>query len=108
MLLLRNTKDESLIRTSFTFLHSYAEKKVEEYINKDGNQVVFIHRTGCCFSLSFGNHIQPYVYSKTCVKRPLTIFLIHKSKIFDDDKGRKYCRMLPLEHSAILLTYNKR
>ena len=53
------------------------------------------------------------VYSKTCVKRPL------KNRQNNDlndkwylNEGRKYCRMLPLEHSAIhsaiLLTYFKR
>ena len=49
------------------------------------------------------------VYSKTCVKRPL------KNRQNEDlndplliDAGRKYCRMLLLEHSAILLTCIKR
>ena len=42
-------------------------------------------------------------YSKTCVKRPLKI-----DKDLNDkwllNEGRKYCRMLSLEHSAIRLT----
>ena len=47
-------------------------------------------------------------YSKTCLKRPLKI---DKTKALMENgcnKGRKYCRMLPLEHSAILLTRIKR
>ena len=48
------------------------------------------------------------VYSKTCVKRPLSI----RQKIdFRDllslNAGQKYCRMLQVEHSAILLTFIK-
>ena len=47
-------------------------------------------------------------YSKTCLKRPLK----KKTKIGFKDRlslnaGQKYCRMLPLEHSAILLTFLK-
>ena len=49
------------------------------------------------------------VYSKTCLKRPL------KNRQNKDLNGkwlinedRKYCRMLPLEHSAMLLTCIKR
>ena len=47
-------------------------------------------------------------YSKTCVKRPLS----KSPKIGFQDQlslnaGQKYCRMLPLEHSAILLTFIK-
>ena len=47
-------------------------------------------------------------YSKTCLKRPLK----KKTKIGFQDRlslnaGQKYCRMLPLEHSAILLTFIK-
>ena len=45
-------------------------------------------------------------YSKTCVKRPLS----KRPKICFQDQfllnaGQKYCRMLPLEHSAILSTF---
>ena len=44
------------------------------------------------------------LYSKTCVKRPL----IKGPKCFSDqlslNAGQKYCRMLQVEHSAILLT----
>ena len=48
------------------------------------------------------------VYSKTCAKRPLS----KRLKIGFQDQlslnaGQKYCRMLPLEHSAILSTFNK-
>ena len=48
------------------------------------------------------------VYSKTCVKQPLS----KRQKIGFQDQlsltaGQKYCRMLPLEHSAILLTFIK-
>ena len=49
------------------------------------------------------------LYSKTCVKRPL------KNRQNNDlndkwwlNEGRKYCRMLPLAHSAILLACIKR
>ena len=44
------------------------------------------------------------VYSKTCVKGPLKN---RQNKNLNDKRwlndGRKYCRMLPLEHSVILL-----
>ena len=45
-------------------------------------------------------------YSKTCLRRPLK----KKTKIGFQDRlslnaGQKYCRMLSLEHSAILLTF---
>ena len=48
------------------------------------------------------------LYSKTCVKRPLS----KRQKIgFQDqlllNEGRKYCRMLQGEHSAILSTFIK-
>ena len=36
------------------------------------------------------------LYSKSCVKRPRNKWQLNE--------GQKYCRMLPLEHSAILLT----
>ena len=47
-------------------------------------------------------------YSKTCVKRPLS----ERQKIGFQDQlwlnaGQKHCRMLPLVHSAILLTFIK-
>ena len=48
-------------------------------------------------------------YSKTCLKRPLKN---RQNKAFNGiwqlNECRKYCRMLPLEHSAILLTCIKR
>ena len=48
------------------------------------------------------------IYSKTCVKQPLS----KRPKIgFQDllslNAGQKYCRMLPLEHSAIPSTFIK-
>ena len=49
-----------------------------------------------------------FIYSKTYVKRPL--FKILKIGFKDKlsiNKAQKYCRMLPLEHSAILLTFIK-
>ena len=49
-----------------------------------------------------------FIYSKTCVKRPLS----KRPKIGFQDQlslnaGQKYCRMLHLEHSAILSTFIK-
>ena len=49
-----------------------------------------------------------YIYSKTCLKRPLK----KKTKIGFQDRlsfnaGQKHCRMLQGEHSAILLTFIK-
>ena len=48
-------------------------------------------------------------YSKTCVKRPLKN---RQNKDVNDKwqlhEGQKYCRMLPLEHSSILLHCIKR
>ena len=45
------------------------------------------------------------IYSKTCLERPLKKRL---DKDLNDkwlvNEGQRYCRMLPLEHSAILLT----
>ena len=55
------------------------------------------------------NSLQRCLYSKTYVKRPLKN---RQNKCLNDNwllnEGRKYCRMLPLEHSAILLTCSKR
>ena len=49
------------------------------------------------------------IYSKTCLKRPLKN---RQNKGVNDkryfNEGPKYCRMLSLEHSAILLTCIKR
>ena len=56
------------------------------------------------------------VYSKTCLKWPLEIdkanILMENGSLMQVksiaecsfNEGQKYCRMLPLEHSAILLT----
>ena len=48
-------------------------------------------------------------YSKTCLMRPLKNRQNQglKDKLYLNE-GRKYCRILPLEHSAILLTCIKR
>ena len=44
------------------------------------------------------------MYSKTCVKRPIS----KRQKIgFQFNAGQKYCRMLQVEHSAILSTFIK-
>ena len=43
------------------------------------------------------------IYSKTCLKRPLNPVLSGLSF----NAGQKYCRMLRLEPSAILLTFIK-
>ena len=48
------------------------------------------------------------MYSKTCVKRPLS----KRPKIVFQDQlslnaGQKYCRMRQVEHSAILSTFIK-
>ena len=49
-----------------------------------------------------------YMYSKTCLKGPLS----KRHKIVFQDRlslkaGQKYCRMLQGEHSAILSTFSK-
>ena len=49
-----------------------------------------------------------HIYSKTCLRRPLK----KKTKIVFQDQlslnaGRKYCRMLQGEHSALLSTFTK-
>ena len=70
-------------------------------------------KIGLCLTLwisYFHSHILESVtsasYSKTCVKQPLS----KRSKIcFQDqlllNEGQKYCGMLRVEHSAILLTF---
>ena len=49
-----------------------------------------------------------WIYSKTCLKQPLSK---RPKTSFQDqlllNAGQKYCRMLPLEHSAIRLTFIK-
>ena len=52
--------------------------------------------------------VTTYSKTKTCVKRPLS----ERPQIGFQDQlslnaGQKYCRMLPLEHSAILSTFIK-
>ena len=50
----------------------------------------------------------PYLYSITCLKRSLEkntrIGFQYQLSL---SGGQKHCRMLPMEHSAILLTYIK-
>ena len=47
------------------------------------------------------------IYSKTCVKQPLSKRLKIGFQLYQLslDAGQKYCRMLQREHSAILLTF---
>ena len=80
------------------FLHLHVNRKPyddDDDNNNDGNSTIrkinIIH-----------------VYSTTCLKQPLK----KRPKIGLKDRlslnaGQKYCRMLPLEHSAILLTFIK-
>ena len=53
-------------------------------------------------------HIHATLYSKTCVKRPLSK---DRKIVFQGQlllyAGQKYCRMLQGEHSAMLLTFIK-
>ena len=61
-----------------------------------------------CRNNTFCDISSGWIYSKICVKRPLS----KRPKIGFQDKlslnaGQKYCRMLPMEHSAILLTFIK-
>ena len=55
------------------------------------------------------DQLASFDYSKTCVKCPLKI---DKTKISitngSINEGQEYCRMFPLEQSAILLTCIKR
>ena len=49
-----------------------------------------------------------FLLGKTCVKRPLSKRpKIHFPNQLLLDAGQKYCRMLQVEHSAILTTFNK-
>ena len=51
------------------------------------------------------SHFVSTLYSKACLKRPLKLKTkIEVSRPMSLDAGQQYCRMLPLEHSAILLT----
>ena len=55
-----------------------------------------------CYNVKFSRfrkNLGSLIYSKTCVKRTL-----ENRQNKDLNAGRKYCRMLTLEHSAILLT----
>ena len=57
-----------------------------------------------CYSPS-----EKYMYCKTLVKRPLKNGQNKElNDIWKVNEGQKYCRMLPLEHSAILLPCIKR
>ena len=61
------------------------------------------------YSSTLVAHLYIY-YSKTCLKGSLkkdkTKILMTNGSLMNE--GQKYCRMLPLEHSAILLTCIKR
>ena len=46
-------------------------------------------------------------YSETCLTRPLKKTKIGFQYQLSLNAGQKYCRMLPLKHSAILLTFIK-
>ena len=56
-----------------------------------------------------GKEFAEYMLSKACLKRPLKI---RQNNDLNDKwqfhEGRSYCRLLPLEHSAIRLTCFKR
>ena len=47
------------------------------------------------------------IYSKTCVKQPLSKRPEIGFQYILLNAGQKYCRMLPLEHSAIISTFIK-
>ena len=72
-----------------------------------GGQVERFFEPSTYFTDGRGAHtsIPKKTYSKTCLKRPLSI----RPKMGFQDQlslnaGQKHCRMLQLEHSAILLT----
>ena len=74
--------------------------------------VNFVQHNRCKWLIANNSIYEPahqYLsYSKTCVKRPLS----KRPKIGFEDQlslnaGQKYCRMLPLEHSALLSTFIK-
>ena len=48
------------------------------------------------------------IYRKTCLKQPLKkkTIIVFQGRL-SLNAGQKYCRMLPLEHSAILSTFIK-
>ena len=77
------------------------------------NQVLPLHSCAAV-KLNFQSYIQQYTspnehlensYSATCFKQPLkrSPQIDFKDQL-SHNAGRKYCRMLPLEHSAILST----
>ena len=77
-----------------------AQTKFRPLASLDTSAGVFIE--GIC------HKYQNHMYSKTCVKQPLS----KKQKIGFQDKlllntGQMYCRMLQGEHSAILSTFIK-
>ena len=60
--------------------------------------IIFVIYVSCLSSL----------YSKTCLKRPLNKKTKHGFQgRLSLNAGQKYCRMLPLEHSAIISTFIK-
>ena len=71
---------------------------------EEGFQTNVIFHTATYNTLYTSMNHPKIVYSKTYVKRPLKN---SRNKDLNEkwllNEGRKYCRMLPLEHSAILL-----
>ena len=110
------------------FLPCYDHSYLFQVLNATGDQDICYYNFACAHPLgrvsSFNNIFSNcgYVmlgvlflilvarrYSKTCVKGPLKN---RQNKTFNDkwylNEGQKYCRMLHLEHSAILMTCIKR
>ena len=101
----------SCSHTTKSGFHPYAhvirmQQKKNHFFSRQCSQFIKsakILADHCIYSLSILRS-----YSETCLKRPLR----EKTKnVFHDqlslNEGQKYCRMLPLEHSAILLTFIK-
>ena len=82
-----------------------SEKSFQEYHLRVSN-ILGPDQTGRFVGLGQNrNCLQRYMYSKTCLKRPLSK---RPNFGFQDqlslNAGRKYCRMFQGEHSAILST----
>ena len=91
----------------------YIEDK-SQLIEKYKSKVTFSHHIkqhilialeSVYITIALGNRFTKANYSKTRLKRPLKF---DKKKGLNDkwmfNEGQMYCRMLPSEHSAILLT----
>ena len=95
------------------FSHLIKHLNIYIYITGDWSIQAWLYG-GKWNKLSHYNKTGKSEYSKTCVKRPLSkrpkiVFktnyhLMQVKSIAECSKGQKYCRMLPLEHSATLLT----